>query len=105
MAEKIRMAQAIEDFLLFRLSQQKSKSTIRNDRMVLRRLFLMTGDIYVSSLGERHINASLSSAVGSRSAASLGIDHATLSRFCEWAVRNRYLHQLDNPMHGRKAPR
>jgi integrase len=105
MANKIRMSQAIEDFLLFRRSQQKSTSTIRNDRMILRRLFLVTGDIYVSSLGDRHVNTTMALGSETRSAASLGIDHATLSKFCEWAVRNRYLHQLDNPMHGRKAPK
>ena len=98
------MAQGVEDFLLYRKADQKSPSTIRNDRMVLRRLFLVTGDIYVASLTERHINAALSSAAVTR-AASLGIDFTTLSMFCGWAVRNRYLHQLDNPMHGRKAPR
>ena len=105
MAEKIRMAQAVEDFLLFRKAGQKSVATVKNDRMVLRRLFLITGDIFVASLTERHINTALSSAAVTRSSATLGIDHATLSKFCDWAVRNRFLHQLDNPMHGRKAPR
>ncbi len=104
MAEKIRMAQAIEDFLLFRKAERKADNTIRNDRMALRRLFLVTGDIYVASLTERHINTTLSTAAETR-AASLGIDYSTLSKFCDWAVRNRYLHQLDNPMHGRKVPR
>lgn len=104
MAEKIRMASAIEGFLLFRRAERKADNTIRNDKMVLKRLFLVTGDIYVSSLTERHINTTLATAAETR-AASLGIDYATLSRFCDWAVRNRYLHQLDNPMHGRKVPR
>ncbi len=105
MADKIRMAEAIEQFVLFRKASQKAKATLKNDRMVLRRLFLVTGDIQLASLTERHVNQAIATAAETRSGDSLHIDHAVLKQFFDWAVRNRYISQLDNPMHGRKSPK
>ena len=105
MSEKPRLSDAIEQHLQFRKAEGKSPGTIRNDRAVLRRLLLTVGDLYVSSITDRQINAYLAVAAQTRSARSLGIDHAALSAFFVWAVRGRLVGRFSNPMEGRKAPK
>lgn len=104
-AEKPRLSEAIDDFLRFRKAEGKSPNTMRNDRIVLRRLLLTSGDLFLAGIGDRQINVYLATAAESRSGASLAVDYSVLSQFFAWAVRNRLVGRFANPMEGRKPPK
>lgn len=105
MTERPRLSDAIEQYLAFQKSNGLKANTIRSHGHVLRRLYLVAGDVYPASINDAHINAYFQTAAASRAAASLGIDHSTLNRFFAWCIRSRLVSSRDNPMSGRKAPR
>lgn len=105
MAEKIRLSEAIEAFLAFRKSNGIAVGTRRNEGHVLRRFLLVNGDLFVATLGDRHVDKHLQVASASRGDGALGIDHTTLRAFFAWAVRGRYIAKQDDPMADRKAPK
>ena len=105
MADKLRLAPAIEQYLLWRKANGKAKNTIKNDHEVLRGLLSTSGDLYLSSLGQGHVDTHLIGRAASRGANAMAIDFTVLNGFFRWAVRNRQIGRFDNPMEGRSAPK
>jgi integrase len=105
MTERPRLSDAIEQYLAFQKSNGLRPATIRSHGHILRRLYLVAGDVYPASINDAHINAYFQTSAASRAAASLGIDHSTLNRFFAWCIRSRLIRSQDNPMAGRKAPK
>lgn len=105
MPEKLRLSEAVDEYLAFRQANGMSKNTIKGDRHVLRRLYLVAGDVYLSHVTSSHLNSYVVAASATRTPASLTIDHAKLSAFFNWAVSTRQVARHSNPMEGRRAPR
>lgn len=99
------LSDAIDDFLLFRQSQDYSKRTLANLRVTLRGFLTSVGNIYLHNVSERHVTNYFADATTKRVAASLRNDHAALSTFFEWARMTRRMPADHHPMAGRRRPK
>jgi integrase len=102
---KQKLSPAIDDYILHRRSLGKAAETIRSNVSILGRFLEITGNLYVENIGEEHIDTYFRTLTdsGKRSAASQGVDTATLKGFFKWALRTR--RTRNNPIADREAPR
>jgi hypothetical protein len=100
-----RIEEATEDYFLHRTSQDYSKGTVRNERGVLLRFLTVNGNIYLDSVGERHVIRHFEDARKTREPASLQIDHTVLGQFFDWARKTRRMPGNTDPMMGRRRPK
>jgi integrase len=99
------LGDGIDDYLAFRKSQDYSKNTLSNERVVLRRFLTVTGNIYIDNVTERHVTRHFEEAGKTRQAAALRMDHTYLGLFFDWARQTRRMKLDMDPMHGRRKPR
>lgn len=102
---KQELSPAIEDYVRFRSSQDMSKETLRQERMVLKKFLTVVGNVYCHAIDSRHVERHFEAASKTRSPRSLQLDHGILSRFFEWARFTSRMPVDSNPMYGRRRPR
>lgn len=105
MGQKVHLSDAIEDYRGWRKSQGYAKQTLANEKSVLYRLLTLTGNIYVSSVNERHLTNFFAEASRTRGAGAIRLDHAVLGKFFEWARQTRRCPHDHDPMLGRRRPK
>lgn len=99
------LSPAIEDFAGHRASLGIAKTTLKSERVVLRKFLTITGNILVESVQEVHIDTYFTTAARTRSARSLGVDTTVLRTFFSWAERTKRLGRNGNPMAFRRPPK
>lgn len=105
MAQKTPLSDAIDDYRHWRKSQGFARQTLANEKSVLLRFLALTGNIYVSSVNERHITEFFTEASRTRGAGAQALDHSVLRGFFEWARQTRRCPSTHDPMFGRRKPR
>jgi integrase len=101
---KQQLSDAIEDFLRGMASQDYSKKSVRQYRIVLNKFLTVNGNIWCHNITERHVTRHFEVAARTRKPVSLGVDHSALSRFFEWCRHTRRMGVDTNPMYGRRKP-
>lgn len=96
---------AVEDFLAHRRSQDFSKRTLNNERMILKRFLTVNGNIYLHNVTGRHITRHFEEASKTRAPQSLRLDHQTLNVFFAWARQTKRMATDNDPMYGRRKPK
>lgn len=102
---KQQLSDAIEDYRSWRKSQDMAKGTLANDKVILTRFLTTVGNIYVSSITERHVTNYFSEVAKTRRPSSLKNDHQTLSSFFAWARHTKRMGLDIDPMFGRRLPK
>ena len=98
------LQEAADDWIAHLESRGLSKSYIKANRICLRRLITVVGNILTENVHEGHIDAYFTEASKTRSAKSRGLDTAILKGFFKWAIRTKRAGRMGNPMADRKAP-
>jgi len=97
--------EAIEDYIGHLGSKGRSAAYVKANRICLRRLLTLTGNILVENIHEGHADTYFREASRTRSARSLGLDTAILKGFSKWAVRTRRAGRSGDWMADRTAPK
>lgn len=99
------LSDGIEDYLSFRSSMGLAKRSLGNERTVLRAFLNVNGNIWIDSIGERHVTRHFEEAARSRQAQTLKLDHTYLGQFFEWARKTKRMKVDHDPMYGRRLPK
>lgn len=106
MSKSVRLTDAFEEYLEVLRLQGRSPNTIRSRQYLLRQLMQITGDMYLRSLNERHVDMFFQAHPDwSLSSRKKMVDY--LSAFFGWAQQRRYMPQGDLLLHmrGIKVPK
>lgn len=99
------LSDSIDDYIGHRISKGIASGTLKNDKSVLKRFLLVTGNLYTDNIHEGHTDEYFRVVAEKRRASSLGVDTATLKGFFAWAIRTRRAGRNPNPMADRMRPR
>lgn len=99
------LSDAIDDYMYLRKSQDFSKRTLANERGILKRFLLVSGNVWVHQINTRQVTRYFEEASKTRTPNTLQLDHTVLTQFFEWARQTRRLAMDVNPMLGRRRPK
>lgn len=98
------LSDGIDEYLLWRKSQDYRPNTLTNERTVLKRMLTTCGNVYIDNLEQRHVTRYFTDASRTRRPSTLRLDHTVLNQFFSWARETKRMGADNNPMYGRRRP-
>lgn len=98
------LSDGIDEYLLWRKSQDYRPATMINESGVLKRMLKTSGNVYMDGLGQRHVTAYFADAARTRKPSTMRSDHTILTQFFGWARQTKRMAPDNNPMAGRRRP-
>lgn len=99
------LSDAVDDYMVLRGSQDYSKRTLTNEAGVLRRFLTVNGNVWTTSIAQRHVIRYFEEAGRTRRASTLHMDHTVLGQFFEWMRKSKRMSNDCDPMMGRRRPK
>src|SRR4051794_27638719 len=104
MPSTVQLSDAIDEYVRHRISNHIAKSTVNNNKTTLRKFLTVTGNIWVHSIDDRHVDRFFSELTKTKQAQSQRNDHVALQGFFGWCKKRRYIREDVDPMWGRRKP-